>query len=100
MATTKNETATDPTVVSHKQTRAGWLGAEGKAKLNLDPAQTYCRIEYENSGLTKSEIETMINDGLTLEVKKYQGPISLFKPTGIAHADAFKAVLSGERVKA
>ncbi len=95
MATNDN-----PTLIPHRDTNAGWVGPDVKEKLKLDPAQMYARVEFENSQLSKAQLEQAITDGLTMEVKKYRGPVSLFKPTGIAHADSFKVVLAGERVKA
>lgn len=88
----------NPTTIAHAQTGAGWVGPDTKEKLGLDPAQMYVRIEFEASKLSKAEVERAIIDGATFEVKKYRGPVTLFRPDGIVKTDAFKMVLSGSRV--
>lgn len=86
--------------IQHRDTRAGWLGPTRKQKKNYTDQTLVMRIEFEQSALSKEEIEQAVAAGDTFQVKKYQGDTSLFKPSKVLGTDPWGIDVAGERVNA
>lgn len=99
-------------ILKHRDTKAGWLGQDRKAKLReqgIEVPALIARVGFENvlddpnSEKGKAEVRTMLTELIAaeglMEVKKFNGPVTKFKPTKILSEDPWGINLAGARVK-
>jgi hypothetical protein len=99
-------------LLKHRDTKAGWLGPDRKAKLRAQGIEFtsgfIARVEFENAiedaqsekqkAELKTQLEALIADEGLMEVKKYNGPTTKFRPARVLNVDPWGINLEGERV--